>query len=106
MQIADATYKIRDENPRNSGQEYYSLSWFGLHVAWSIGTYDSVEPSASHHQDRRDRPIILKMEAACYSETLALTSGYKTKRRYIPEENRLYSVDNLAQNICNWANFL
>jgi hypothetical protein len=59
-----------------------------------------------NHQNRRDRPIILKMKAVPYSETLALTSGYNTKRRHIPEESMLYSVYKLAQNICNWANFL
>jgi hypothetical protein len=31
-----------------------------------------------HQQDRRDRPMILQVEAACYSETLALKSGYHT----------------------------
>ena len=46
------------------------------------------------HRDRRDRPVILKMEAACYSETLALTYGYHTKRCHIPEESRLYYVFN------------
>ena len=87
-----------------SGMLQLELIWTSCCVVYcylcSIGTL------CLHHQDRRDRPLILKMEAARYSETLALISGYHTKRRHIPEESMLHSVYKLAQNICNWAKFL